>query len=239
MGRVRLNGVERGGWMGVKVGLERRGLVGKSSRRGRGFYRIGSLRRTSIGVESDDTLDHLGSVCGTAKRLRTLKKYYWTTLFIPRARDLPRHVFECIMEFATKRILTLSRYPGFQDPNGCRLIRNSSPHLVYLNLMGCQISRQGLRSIQEIRTLDTFRHTRELDCPYSPQKHHLKMKFLRFGLAPLCFASQDTINPFIFSTPSTKRAEPNGMKSCSPSMICDPTLELALLALHLECSTLF
>jgi len=86
----------------------------------------------------------------------------WVNPYIPHARDLPSHAFDAIMEFSLRTIFTMSGYPGFKDPAICRLLRDRSPHLIYLNLMGCDLSQQGFRAICEIPTLDTFLHATTL-----------------------------------------------------------------------------
>lgn len=93
-----------------------------------------------------------------------VNKHYpqWANPYIPQARGLPPHAFDAIMEFSPRTTLTLSGYPGFKDPAVCQVLRDTSPHLIYLNLMGCDILPHGLRAIREIPTLDTFLHNTTL-----------------------------------------------------------------------------
>jgi hypothetical protein len=127
---------------------------------------VDSLPRTDVTDGAWPCYSHFSYMPQLSREMLVdqVKTHYprWANPYIPNARGLPLHAFDAIMEFSPRTTLTMSGYPGFKDPAVCQVLRDTSPHLVYLNLMGCDLLPHGLRAVREIPTLDTFLHATTL-----------------------------------------------------------------------------
>src|SRR5947207_7112964 len=93
----------------------------------------------------------------------------------------------CLMEFYYKlQGLTLAGSNIFNTVGTCEILRNARRGLVYLNLLACPISKEGLGVIRNIKTLDTFIHDltifQGLQGMYRPSKLEGNRKSLKVCL---------------------------------------------------------
>ena len=108
-------------------------------------------------------------------------------VYIPFAPFMSNQLLLHLMEFYYKlQGLTLAGSNIFNTVGTCEILQNARRGLVYLNLMACPITEEGLGVIRNIKTLDTFIHESTilpgLHGTYQPSKVEGNRKALKVCL---------------------------------------------------------
>ena len=108
-------------------------------------------------------------------------------IYIPFAPFLSSQLLLHLMEFYYKlQGLTLAGSNIFNNVGTCEILQNARRGLVYLNLLACPITEEGLGVIRNIKTLDTFIHESTilpgLQGTYRPTKAEGNRKSLKVCL---------------------------------------------------------